>query len=149
MSDIHAAIGQVQMSRLDGLVRRRRELASRYREALADHPYVRPPHIPDYAEPNYQSYMVSLTDDAPLGRDELIRYLHERHVMASPGIMLAHRYEAHRGRAGADRLSNSEKAHNRSLLLPLYPQLPEPLQDQVVKALRQAFSLMPRSKRHG
>jgi len=149
MSDVHAAIGLAQMAKLDGLLRRRRELAARYAAALAEHPYVRPPWTPDYARPNFQSYAVSLTDDAPLCRDELVRSLRERGVGATPGIMLAHRQPPHSRRAGASRLPRSEAAHQRSLLLPLYPQLTEPQQDRIVELLWKAFSLVPGSVAHG
>ena len=44
MTDIQAAIGIEQMKKLDWIVRRRRELASRYTEALSDHPWLRAPY---------------------------------------------------------------------------------------------------------
>jgi len=53
------------MKRLDWIVGRRRELAARYTAALADHPWLRPPYVPEYAEFNFQSYAVQLTDHQP------------------------------------------------------------------------------------
>ena len=48
MTDLQAAVGIVQLGRLDAVVARRRELAARYREALADVAGLRlvddPPH---------------------------------------------------------------------------------------------------------
>jgi dTDP-4-amino-4,6-dideoxygalactose transaminase len=38
LTDIQAAIGREQLARLDGIVARRRELAARYRDALAGVP---------------------------------------------------------------------------------------------------------------
>ena len=38
MTDIQAAVGLVQLGRLDGIVARRRELATNYQSLLADVP---------------------------------------------------------------------------------------------------------------
>jgi dTDP-4-amino-4,6-dideoxygalactose transaminase len=149
MSDIHAAIGLAQMAKLEGILRRRRELAARYAAALAEHLYVRPPWTPDYAMPNFQSYALGLTDGTPIERDELVAWLRKRGIGAAPGIMLAHRQPVHARRAGANRLPKSEAAHRRSLLLPLYPQLTESQQDRIVELLWEAFSLVPRGVAHG
>ena len=60
MTDIQAAIGIEQMKKLDWIVERRRALAQRYNQALDGHPWLRSPHVPEYAEPNYQSYAVPI-----------------------------------------------------------------------------------------
>ncbi len=135
MSDIQAAVGVQQMKRLDGIVRQRRRLAARYDAALADHPWLRGPLVPEHVETNYQSYAVSLADDAPIDRDELILRLRERGVAAGVGIMLAHREKPHRKCRGSDSLSVSETSHERSLLLPLYPQMSDAEIEQVVDSL--------------
>jgi dTDP-4-amino-4,6-dideoxygalactose transaminase len=43
LTEVQAAIGRVQLGKLDGWIDRRRELARRYLELLADHPLVRAP----------------------------------------------------------------------------------------------------------
>ncbi|MGA2618556.1 MAG: DegT/DnrJ/EryC1/StrS family aminotransferase [Thermoguttaceae bacterium] len=135
MTDIQAAIGLEQMKRLDWIVERRRELAARYTAALADHPWLRPPYSPDYAQTNYQSYAVQLTDAAPIGRDDLMQRLLERGIATRRGIMLAHREPAYAGYAPRVALHNSQTASARSLLLPLFPQMTFEEQDQVLGSL--------------
>jgi perosamine synthetase len=135
MTDLQAAIGLVQMKRLDEIVARRRELAAGYTRALADHPWLRPPGVPEYAEPNFQSYAVRLTADAPLGRNELLQRLLDRGVAGRRGIMLAHREPPYAGRERPWHLPVSEEASDRSLLLPLYPQLSRGEQGEVIEAL--------------
>ena len=136
MSDIQAAVGVEQMKRLDDIVRRRQRLAGRYDAALADHPWLRGPFVPEYVETNYQSYAVSLADDAPIGRDELVARLREQGVAAGAGIMLAHREKPHSKCRGADSLPISETAHEHSLLLPLYPRMSDEEVEQVVDAIQ-------------
>jgi perosamine synthetase len=135
MTDIQAAVGIEQMRKLDGIVRRRRELASRYTQALSDHPWLRPPCVPDYAEFNYQSYAVQLTRDAPIGRDELMQRLLDAGIATRRGIMLAHSEPAYADRPVTNPLPNSEWAGANSLLLPLYPQMSSAQLEEVIRAV--------------
>src|SRR5215470_5325331 len=54
LSDIHAAIGRVQLARLPAALAERRRIAARYDAALADHPVLAPMPRPPGA--NVQSY---------------------------------------------------------------------------------------------
>ncbi len=145
MTDLQAAVGIVQMKRLGDLVARRRALAYRYTAALAEHPYLTPPFVPDYAEPNFQSYAVRLRPSAPVSRNRLIEHLLERGIAAKPGIMTAHRESAYRDRCPGLRLPNTEKASDQSVLLPLYPTLTEEEQDQIIAELFEAFASATRA----
>lgn len=135
MTDIQAAIGIEQMKRLDWIVGRRRELAARYTAALANHPWLRSPYVPEYAEFNFQSYAVQLTDDAPNSRDDLMQRLLDQGISTRRGIMLAHLEPAYAGRPQTQPLRHSECASARSVLLPLYPQMTSEEQDRVLGAL--------------
>ena len=135
MTDIQAAIGIEQMKRLDWIVERRRELASRYDAALANHPWLRTPYVPEYAESNFQSYAVQLTEDAPISRDELMQRLLDAGISTRRGIMLAHLEPAYADAQPLPPLPQSEKASGRSILLPLYPQMSAAENAAVVRAV--------------
>jgi perosamine synthetase len=142
MTDLQAAMGIEQMKRLEEIVARRRELAARYNAALAEHPWLRPPFVPEYAEFNYQSYAVQLTDDAPIARDDLMQRLLDQKIATRRGVMLSHAEPAYAGRGHAcGPLPHSEDASARSVLLPLYPQMTESEQDQVLAALFEAANV--------
>ncbi len=145
LTDIQAAVGIEQMKKLDWIVARRRELAARYTEALADHPWLRPPHVPDYAEPNYQSYAVWLTEDAPVGRNGLMQRLLDQGIATRRGIMLSHLEPAYASRVNPQTLLQSEQSSARSLLLPLYPQMTREEQDRVLANLFGASSRRERA----
>ncbi len=134
MTDLQAAMGIEQMKRLDEIVSRRRALAARYTAALAEHPWLVPPDVPEYADFNYQSYAVQLTEAAPIGRDELMQRMLDQKIATRRGIMLSHLEPAYADHATGP-LPQSEVASARSLLLPLYPQMTEVEQDRVVSAL--------------
>ncbi|MEU4744387.1 DegT/DnrJ/EryC1/StrS family aminotransferase [Actinosynnema sp. NPDC023658] len=138
MTDIQAAVGLVQLSKLDAIVRRRRELAARYHELLADVPGLRPVRDPEHGTTNYQSFWVMLPDDVPVARNDLLARLAERGVSARRGIMAAHLEPAYAGHPHVD-LPVTEAFTERSLILPLYHDLTAAQQDTVVDELKSAL----------
>ena len=135
MTDLQAAVGIEQMKRLDRLVSRRRELAARYGEALRDHRWLEPPYVPAWAEPNFQSYCVHLREGCSIARNDLLRRLRQAGIGAKQGIMTIHREIAYRDRCRGLPLPASEEASDRTILLPLYPDLTDQEQDYVIDSL--------------
>ena len=141
LTDVQAAIGIEQVKRLDWIVQRRRELAHAYNAALASHPWLKTPYEPDWACSNYQSYAVTLTENAPCSRNELMQRLLERGIATRRGIMLAHREQPFLNAANAASLKQSERASDDSILLPLYPDLSAADLGEIVAALPQISEL--------
>ncbi|MCX8158026.1 MAG: DegT/DnrJ/EryC1/StrS family aminotransferase [Verrucomicrobiae bacterium] len=140
MTDLQAAVGIEQMKRLEGLVARRRALAARYREKLAGVPHIAVPPVPAYAETNYQSFAILLQPTLPMSRADLMQALLDRGIATRRGVMTAHRERPYRLTHGELSLPVTEAASDHSLLLPLYPQMTEAEQDQVIHALREVLS---------
>jgi len=141
LTDLQAAIGIEQMKRLDDFVKRRVELAKRYNRLLSEYHGLQPPYIPPYADSNFQSYAVAFSDDCLVPRDSVWQSLLDNGVAAKRGIMVAHRERSYAEKYGRQSLPLTEKASDRSLLLPLYPQMTESEQDQVVTAMGKALRL--------
>jgi perosamine synthetase len=133
LSDIHAAIGQVQLRRLDDLLARRRLLAANYAQALAGSGAL-PPHVPADRTHNFQSYQVTLS--ANLDRPRLLAALAAAGIAAQPGVMCIHRERPY---AGAGPFPSAEQASDRGLLLPLYHDLTDADQARVIDALLRAI----------
>lgn len=139
MTDIQAAVGLVQLTRLDEIVQRRRDLAEGYRERLAHLPGLGLPADPPWGRSNFQSYVVTLPDGFPVSRDELLdRYVR---VGISPrrGIMAAHLEPAYEGERHHP-LPVTERLSRQSLVLPLFHHLTTQDQDRVADVLRAAAS---------
>lgn len=137
MTDIQAAIGREQLTRLSGIVSRRRALAERYRERLANVAGVSLPTEPEWARTNWQSYAVRV--DAGHRRQIMQRML-DAGISTRRGAMNAHReaaYPAGTWRA-AGSLQESEAAQDAAIVLPLFHQLTEADQDRVVDELARA-----------
>ncbi|MGI5501176.1 DegT/DnrJ/EryC1/StrS family aminotransferase [Lentzea sp. CA-135723] len=133
MTDIQAAVGLVQLSKLDAIIARRRELAARYQELLEDVETVRDP---EYGTTNYQSFWVWLPEG--VNRQEVLAGLAERGVSARRGIMASHLEPAYEGHPAAD-LPVTEAFTNRTLILPLFHDMTESEQDTVVSALSETL----------
>jgi dTDP-4-amino-4,6-dideoxygalactose transaminase len=142
MTDVQAAIGIVQLGRLDQVVARRRELAHRYQLLLEDIPGLQTASDPDYGTCNYQSFWVALPADFPVSRDELLHDLAEAGVSARRGIMAAHLEPAYTGYPHAP-LPVTERLTARSLVLPLFHEMTGAEQDVVVSVIRAACGLDP------
>ncbi|WP_323100917.1 DegT/DnrJ/EryC1/StrS family aminotransferase [Intrasporangium sp. YIM S08009] len=140
MTDIQAAVGLVQLGKLDAMVDRRRELAARYTAMLADVPGVRPVRDPAWGETNFQSFWVELDDDYPLTRNELLAALAAAGVSARAGIMAAHRQPAYAGHPHVA-LPATERLTDSTLILPLFHTMQEREQEVVVGAVRRAAGL--------
>ena len=137
MTDVQAAIGLVQLGKLDAMVRRRRELAARYHELLDGIPGVRPVHDPAHGQSNFQSFWVELDAGFPLARNAVLRALADEGVSARAGIMATHRQPAYAEHPHGN-LATTERLTDGTLILPLYHAMTLDEQDTVVAALRRA-----------
>ncbi len=154
MTDIQAAIGSVQLGRLDSLIEERRKLAHRYQELLADVSQLSRPVEPTWARSNWQTYMVTLlSSETP--QYDVMQQLLEQGISTRRGIMCAHREPAYEEAnwmcssvggctcepRSCRRLSRSEQAQDLSIALPLFPGMSEAQQDRVVSALKIALQI--------
>ncbi len=118
MTDIQAAIGHVQLRRMDAFFLMRRQIDMWYRDQLKEIKWLQLPYEPEYAKSNWQSYAVKILDNSPLSRDELIKYLLEHGVSSKPGIMNSHEEPPYNDCGFV--LKNSEYARNNAILFPFY-----------------------------
>lgn len=139
MTDLQAAIGLVQLAKLDAMVARRRELASRYRSALEGVPGLRCAMDPEHGTSNFQSFWVEVLPEFPMGREQLLEKLATDEISARRGIMAAHRQPAYAGHTGLMApLPVTDRLTDNTLILPLYHELDPGDQDRVVESIRTA-----------
>lgn len=140
MSDLHAALGTVQLERFPELLSQRLKLAERYNLALAESDFLVPPYVPSHARPTYQSYLVRLKPNAPISRDELMQKLLELGISTRRGIMAAHRERPYAKEYRQIRLPHTESAVDETFLIPLFPQLSPQEQEFVITHLKELTS---------
>lgn len=136
MSDVQAAIGVVQMRRLDTILASRRALAERYTALLASEPALGTPYEPAGLRHTYQSYCVRLRTGRP--RAEIMAALAAEGIASRRGVMAIHLEPYYRERHPALSLPQTELATRETLLLPLFDGMTHDEQDRVVATLRRA-----------
>jgi len=136
MTDLQAAVGRVQLERLPGLIRKRRELASRYGALLAGVEGMVLPADTDWTRSNWQSYCVRLPPHCT--QREVMERLLAEGVSTRRGIMCSHREAAYAGMPVRGTLRESESAQDQCLLLPLHAELTGSDQEHVAAVLRDA-----------
>jgi perosamine synthetase len=133
ITDIQAAIGLPQLDRLPDALARRRAVAERYSAALANHPFLVAPWVPEGFDPNWQSYQVALCETAPMTRNEMMDQLYDRGIPTRRGVMASHLEPPYRD-LGCD-LPITEKIAATTLQLPMHPALTADQQDRILDAL--------------
>lgn len=135
MSDLHAAVGRVQLRRLTGLLQKRRAIAERYDEAIRQIPGLESPWVPENNRFNYQSYAVRVHSHFPTSRDQLMQELLDAGISTRRGIMNAHQEPAYAA-FGPCFLPNSEMARDDVILLPMYEGLTDEEQFHVIGVIQ-------------
>jgi perosamine synthetase len=131
LSDVLAAIGAVQLDQLDEFMSRRRVLAGRYAEMLADVPGILAPTTPGDRVSAWQTYAVTVAE--PLERDAIAVALRASGIGCNIGTYALHRQEVY-GPAVSD-CPVSDRLFRRHLALPMYSDLTDADQDRVVETL--------------
>ena len=141
MTDIHAALGTSQLTRLAGYLERRHALAERYDRLLAELPVTRPRRHPD-SYTGMHLYVIRLNLGAIRSSH---REVFERLRAADIGVNLhyipvyRHPYYQAQGFAPGY-CPQAEQYYREAISLPMYPALGNSEQDYVVESLRAALS---------
>lgn len=135
MTDLQAAVGLVQLDRLDDVVARRRQIAAGYAKVISELPGLRMVGDPAWGTTNFQSCWVEVGPDYGRDRDGMLIALAEVDISARRGIMAAHRQPACADREHAP-LPVTEHLTDNTLILPLYHQMSESEQARVIDVLR-------------
>ncbi len=144
MTDLQAAVGLVQLGRLEPMVARRRQLAARYQMAFADLDGFVTATDPPWGTTNFQSFWVLLPDELTIDRNDVMAQLAAAGVSSRRGIMAAHLEPAYRLHPHGP-LPVTERLTSRSVILPLYHSLSEADQDHVISSFRRAVGAGARS----
>ena len=136
MTDIQAAVGREQLKRLPEIIEKRRKLAGTYRSLLSVIADLGLPDEPNWARSNWQSFCVRLPDGC--NQRMVMQRMLDEGVSTRRGIMCSHREPAYTDLSLRSPLPRSELAQDRSIVLPLYPQMTAAEQERVATALRRS-----------
>lgn len=140
LTDLQAALGYAQLSRIETMLAARRAIAQRYDRALADLPI----HIPVGDDAGSQSalhlYPIVLRPEAPCDRRTLYDMLLRSGVAPNVHYMPIYLQPYYRDLGFQPGYCREAEAYYRGALsLPMYADLDEDAQDRVVTVLRAAL----------
>lgn len=137
MTDMQAAIGIVQMTRVEQMLEQRKQQAERYTQFLTDLPGIKPPFIPDYATHSYSSYCIDITDECPKKRDHILQEMAKRGISCRIGIQPLHREPCYRDsmKLGVP-MNATESAAATTMFLPIFPGMTEQQHTAVCETLK-------------
>lgn len=135
LTDVHAALGRSQLSKLERFINRRNALAGRYRVLLADLPVGLPPAAPPGWRHAYHLFAIRVEN-----RQAVYDAMHAAGIGVQVHFVPIYRHALYAAEGySPDDYPNTEAVYAELLSLPLYPDLTEEEQDRVVAALESAL----------
>ena len=142
MTDVAAAVGRVQLTRLAGWTAARRANAAALDAGLAGAPGVVTPHVPSGYTHVYHQYTIRLEGASAAERDEVARVLREQWRVGT-GVYYPipnHRLPSLAPYAPGLDLPGTERAARECLSLPVHPSLSEADLERIVRAVGAAVT---------
>ena len=142
LTDIAASLGRSQLKRADALMAQRTHAAGRYLENLQSEPYLTLPGFDRRNTHAWHLFVVRVSSDAALGRDDVIAGLRERGIQASVHFIPLHLHTAFQelGHWREGDFPVAERVFEGTISLPLYPGITDADVDDVCQALREILS---------
>lgn len=137
MSDLHAALGLSQLTKIDAFIGARRRLAASYIDKLSHLP-IKLPLDKNLNESAWHLFMIELTEqDRKVVYDEL----HELGVGVNVHYIPIHLHPYYQKLGFTEgQFPNAEAFYAKALTIPLYVELSDKQQDQVIAVLKKVLS---------
>lgn len=138
MTDIQAAIGIVQLAKLDRIITARKKIAEMYNDALQDIEWIHTPKVPNGMIHAWQSYVIRIDGQgSKQSRNELMEQMLSSGVTTRPGTHAIHELSFYKSKFNIDatRLKNSKESADSTISLPMHDVLTERDVDFVVNSL--------------
>lgn len=137
LTDLAAAIGRVQLGRIDEFQHARGRIAARYDAAFADLPLILPPHAAEGDTHSWHLYIIQLAEGAPLSRDTFITRLREAGVATSVHYRPLHQMTYWKPMAERQAFPAADAYFARCVSLPIFMSMTEAEQARVIEVVRE------------
>lgn len=138
MTDIQAAMGLVQLSKLDMFIQERDKWAKVYEEGLSHLDWVVTPKVPSGFVHSWQSYVLRIVGkDSTKKRDSLMEWLESHGIASRPGTQAVHLLGYYRRVISAvgSELSGTEKCASTAISIPMHNRLSSSDVERVIRAI--------------
>ncbi|MEV0918377.1 lipopolysaccharide biosynthesis protein RfbH [Streptomyces sp. NPDC049967] len=139
-TDLQAALGLSQLGKLDDFTAARKRNWQRLRDGLEGVPGLLLPEATPGSDPSWFAFVLTLTEDAPFRRAELVDFLNARRIgtrLLFAGNLVRHpayRDVEHRVSGG---LANSDIIMERTFWIGVYPGITAEMTDYMVASIRE------------
>ena len=133
ITDLQAALGISQMSRINSFVSKRNELADHYNKHLSNLP-IELPKTPKDTYSSYHLYIIKLSEDSSIERKELYDGLKSNNIGVNVHYIPVHLqpYYKNLGFSEGD-FPEAERFYQNAISIPLHPKLTKEEQNYVIK----------------
>jgi CDP-4-dehydro-6-deoxyglucose reductase, E1 len=143
LTDMQAAVGVAQLAKLERFIAQRRENFAYLRAALEPlQEFLILPEATPRSNPSWFGFPITLREDAPVGRDQLVRKLESHRIatrlLFAGNLLRQPAYADIEHRVVGD-LSNADIVMHRTFWVGIYPALGRPHLDFVADVMRSAF----------
>lgn len=136
-SNVLAAIGLVQMKKIENIVETRIEKAKIYHELLSKINYIRPAYVGKNGRQTFQSYTCYVEKDGY--RDKIRKALADENIQSQIGTYALHLEPAYSKIRRVGSLENSEKLYHNTLTLPLHKNLSVEDQEKICDIIKETL----------
>jgi CDP-6-deoxy-D-xylo-4-hexulose-3-dehydrase len=122
--DVQAALGLSQLTRVHEFGAVRRENWRRLREGLDGLPWFLLPSATPHSDPSWFGFILTLTEDAPFGRNDVVEFLESRRIgtrLLFAGNLARHPAYLDRPYRVSGELTNSDIVTERTFWVGVYP----------------------------
>ena len=136
MTDIQAGIGLAQLSRYDGLLKRRQMIIARYNDAFKDYPFITQPHKTDDSTSSGHLYLLRISDIDFNERNDIITEMGERGVSTNVHYKPLPLLTAYKNLGfNIEDYPNAYNLFVNEISLPLYSTLTDEEVDYIIESL--------------
>ena len=142
MTDIAASMGIHQLRKAEGFQLRRQKLATFYDHELEGLPIILPPHAPKGDLHAWHLYVIRLTDDVCVSRDDFIRQMADKGICCSVHFIPLHLHPYWRDTYALkpEDFPHALCSYEHAVSLPLYTKMTDADASRVVAAIKTVLS---------
>jgi len=139
MTEIQAAVGLVQLRKLDSLNARRIEIAKKYNEGLRGIKGLQLPHVPSHLKHTFHVYLLLLEPDFHLNKENFMWELYNgKQIKAWSHYMPIHLTKIYRSMGhGEGECPVAEAMAERYISIPIHPRMTEESIQYVIDSIRE------------
>ena len=137
MPDIQAALGLVQLSKIDDITKRRNRIAEMYLDSLSDLEGVDLPGIPTY--PHTHAWHLFVVKIKSMDRESFMRALADNNIGYGLHFPACHRLSYIRERFGDVHLPETDTLADRILSIPIYPAMSDEQVYRVIDVIKRVL----------